>query len=354
MSENTNLSKDLKTLTEQFYKSLNIKLNVNLTDKEIPINSKYIYFSNIPIAIKIRIANKEYGLISATQLQIMKAPDGYKFGSIFITTVTTSVNTFDLILSDIDVFSDIGIEDRAVLVDTLGVEYDARGHPIGDPIPTIAQLIAGSDGTDLQELLVESTANPNLRVSNYDGATLLNYTTALSDILTRLNLLSTVDPVNQTTALGNILTRLNLLSDVNPIDQTTVLDNILTALAVVQPRQSRQYEYNSSVWNELRHSFNQSVSSINSNGAGSTLSLATTPMSRFTIIVLLTAGSAAFVVDLEGQINGIGWVPLGTLSSSSSIDALHVVNKAVNAIRYNVTTIGASNTMTIGLLASGR
>ena len=180
----------------------------------------------------------------------------------------------------------------------------------GATLPSKFVGIGASDGSLLQALLVESAANPNLRVSIYDGATLLNH--------------------------------------------TTVLGNILTALAVVQPRQSRQYEYNGSTWNELRHSFNQSTANINSNGAGTSLSLATTPMSRFTIIVLLTAGSAAFIVDLEGQINGIGWVPLGTLSSSSSIDALHVVNKPVNAIRYNVTTIGGGNTMTIGLLASAR
>ena len=180
----------------------------------------------------------------------------------------------------------------------------------GGALPSNWVGIGGSDGSLFQALIVESATNPNLRVSNYDGATLLNY--------------------------------------------TTVLGNILTALAVVQPRQSRQYEFNGSAWNELRHSFNQSTSGVNSNGVGSSLSLATTPMSRFTIIVLLTTGSASFVVAIEGQINGIGWVPLGILSSSSSIDALHVVNKPVNAIRYNVTTIGASNVMTIGLLASAR
>ncbi len=310
MSENTNLSKDLKTLTEQFYKSLNIKLNATLTDKEIPINSKYIYFSNIPIAVKIRIANKEYGLISATQLQIMKAPEGYKFGSIFITTVTTSVNTFDLILSDIDVFSDIGIEDRAVLVDSSGLEYDARGHTIGDPIPTIAQLIAGSDGTNLQELLVESASNHNLRIALYSGSE-----------------------------------KFGMLAD--QVDSVVTTTNALVASAL-------QYEFDGTTFDRVRHSFNQSSAGVNSNGVGSSLSLATTPMSRFTIIVLLTIGSAPFVVDIEGQINGIGWVPLGALTSSSSVDALHVVNKPVNALRYNVTTIGGGNTMTIGLLTTGR
>ena len=204
--------------------------------------------------------------------------------------------------------------------------------PDGGALPTKVVGIGASDGSLMQALLVESASNPNLRVSVYNGATLLDHTTVLADMLTRLN----------------------LLSDVNPVDQSTVLANILTALATVQSRQSRQYEFNGTSWDLTQHSFNQSAAGVNSNGAGSTLSLATTPISKFTIIVLLTIGSAAFVVDLEGQINGIGWVPLGTLSSSSAIDALHVVNKAVNAIRYNVTTIGGGNTMTIGLLASAR
>ena len=180
----------------------------------------------------------------------------------------------------------------------------------GGALPSNWVGVGASDGSLFQALLVESAAYPNLRVSNYAGATLLNY--------------------------------------------TTVLGSILTALAVVQPRQSRQYEYNGSVWNELRHSFNQSTAGVNSNGVGSSISLATTPMSKFTIMVLLTIGSAAYVVDLEGQINGIGWVSLGTLSSGNTPDMLHVVNKPVNAIRYNVTTIGGGNTMTIGILASSR
>ena len=165
---------------------------------------------------------------------------------------------------------------------------------------------------------------------------------------------------------GSLFQALEVVSDSQPhlkvalvegASQVSVLG--MTADALTASRQgllarSAQYEFNGTSFDRVRHSFNQSTAGVNSNGAGTALSLATTPMSKFTIIVLLTVGSAAFVVDLEGQINGIGWVPLGTLSSSSSIDALHVVNKPVNAIRYNVTTIGASNTMTIGLLATTR
>ncbi len=180
----------------------------------------------------------------------------------------------------------------------------------GGALPSNWVGIGASDGSLFQALMVESATDPNLRVSLYGGSNLV-----------------------RVSVMGN-----------DAISSSTVALQILSALQ----------EYNGTTFDRIRHSFNQSTVGVNSNGAGSTLSLATTPLSKFSIIVLLTVGSAAFVVDIEGQINGIGWVPLGTLSSSSSIDALHVVNKPVNAIRYNVTTIGASNTMTIGLLASAR
>ncbi len=180
----------------------------------------------------------------------------------------------------------------------------------GGALPSNWVGVGASDGSLFQALLVESAANPNLRVVLYDGANILS------------SLQTSVDAISPSTrGLANI------------------------AFSV---------EFNGSTWDRVRHSLNQSTAGVNSNGAGTALSLATTPLSKFTIIVLLTIGSADYVVDLEGQINGIGWVPLGTLSSSSTTDALHVVNKPVNAIRFNVTTIGGGNTMTIGLLASAR
>ena len=180
----------------------------------------------------------------------------------------------------------------------------------GGALPSNFVGIGASDGSLFQALLVESASSPNLRVGIYNGNNLVSFNTPPGD----------------------------------------AKSNALNALIV----SSLQTEFNGTTWDRIRHSFNQSTGGVNANGAGTTLSLSTTPLSKFTIMVLLTIGSAAYVVDLEGQVNGIGWVPLGTLSSSSSIDALHVVNKPVNAIRYNVTTIGGGNTMTIGLLASGR
>ncbi len=180
----------------------------------------------------------------------------------------------------------------------------------GGALPSNWVGIGASDGSLFQALLVESAANPNLRVSIWNA--------------------------------GSEVYIANIGSDA----RVTTRNSMFVA--------NMAHEFNGTSWDRIRHSFNQSTGGVNSNGAGTTLSLATTPMSKFTILVLLTAGSAAYVVDLEGQVNGIGWVALGTLSSSSSIDALHVVNKPVNAIRFNVTTIGGGNTMTIGLLATAR
>ena len=180
----------------------------------------------------------------------------------------------------------------------------------GGALPSNWVGVGASDGSLFQALQVQSAAQPNLRMALYDSATLLNIVAAFSDA--------------STNTVGHL------------------------------PSSAHKHEFNNTSWDRVRHSFNQSTAGVNSNGAGTTLSLATTPLSKFTIIVLLTVGSAAYVVNLEGQVNGIGWVPLGTLSSSSAIDALHVVNKPVNAIRFNVTTIGGGNTMTIGLLATGR
>ncbi|KKN23130.1 hypothetical protein LCGC14_0908120 [marine sediment metagenome] len=170
--------------------------------------------------------------------------------------------------------------------------------------------IAGHYGATLQALLVESAADPNLRVALYGGSTIVR------------------------------------VADYN--------NDGMSAVHIGLDAGARQIEFNGTSWDRIRHSFNQSTGSINSNGAGTTLNIATTPMSKFSLIVILTVGSSAYVVDIEGSVNGNDWVALGSLSSSASPDMVFVVDKAVDRIRYNVTTIGGGNTMTVRLLASAR
>ena len=116
---------------------------------------------------------------------------------------------------------------------------------------------------------------------------------------------------------------------------------------------SDTHEFDGSTWDRIRHSFKQTTTGITGTGAGTTLDMTTTPMSKFAIMVDRTAGASAFVVNLEGSIDGTNW---STLVAHSAVDGdtTFVVDKPVDRIRYNVTTIGAGNTLTIVIFASGR
>ena len=71
------------------------------------------------------------------------------------------------------------------------------------------------------------------------------------------------------------------------------------------------------------------TSSITTTGAGTSRAHTLSPYSNFSMQVVRTAGSSAYVVDLEGSQDGSNWVQLGSLSSSSATDMIHVVNKVV-------------------------
>lgn len=112
-------------------------------------------------------------------------------------------------------------------------------------------------------------------------------------------------------------------------------------------------EFNGTTWDRIRHSFFQDTAGIVANGAGVTVDLSPTPMSKFTIQVVRTAGAAAFVVVLEGGlIDGNYFL----IVAHSNVDGeiTWQVDRPVRFMRYNVTTIGAANTLTVRILASGR
>lgn len=170
--------------------------------------------------------------------------------------------------------------------------------------------IAGSDGTNTQDLIVESAANPNLRTREYAAA--------------------------------------------NPVTIGQYNADSLAATGYGKDSRAFTYELNGTTWDRTRHKYTQTAAGITANGAGTTISLTQTTVSKFTLQVVRTAGASAYVVALEGSINGTNWVPIGTLSSSAATDMVHVVNKALTNVRYNVTTVGAGNTLTTLLLASAR
>jgi hypothetical protein len=112
-------------------------------------------------------------------------------------------------------------------------------------------------------------------------------------------------------------------------------------------------EFNGTTWDRVRHSFFQNTTGIVAAAAGAAVDMSTTPMSKFAIQVVRTAGAAAFVVDLEGGLIDGNYFRIVAHSAVDG-DITWQVDRPVRFMRYNVTTIGAANTLTVRILASGR
>lgn len=107
----------------------------------------------------------------------------------------------------------------------------------------------------------------------------------------------------------------------------------------------------------VRHSWFQQVTGINADATvGELINLIQTPMSKFAIALVRTAGATDTVdVDLEGSLDGVNWFSLANVTSvAGGASITFVVDKPVRFARYNVTTVGSGNTLTVQILASGR
>jgi len=180
----------------------------------------------------------------------------------------------------------------------------------GAALPSKFVGLGASDGTLLQALIVEDATNPNLRMVLYGG--------------------------------------------LNKVGVTTIATDALSAATIALQVKSALFEFNGTTWDRIRSYFRQQATTINSNGAGTTIDISTTPMSKFTIQVFRTTGSSECIVDVEGSIDNTNWLPLGTLTFDATSGMLHIADKPVMYLRYNVTTIGASNVVTVTLIASAR
>ncbi len=117
------LEEDIIPIT---YRVITVALNKVHTDKRIIVNTKIVYFLSTPIATEIRLNKIGADKFNANSIQIIRAQPGQLITAIFVNTLTTSTSSMKILIADIDIFSDIGIEDRVVLLDTDGVEYDGR------------------------------------------------------------------------------------------------------------------------------------------------------------------------------------------------------------------------------------
>lgn len=127
------------------------------------------------------------------------------------------------------------------------------------------------------------------------------------------------------------------------------------AVPRVEALSSGTQELNTSgTWDGIRHSFTQSTTGIVANGAGTTVTMTTTPMSKYTLIVDRTAGSTNTVdIRLECSINNTAFVQIKALTDLTNEPVLGSIGDVpCSYMRYNVVTVGAGNTLAIDVLAT--
>jgi len=113
-------------------------------------------------------------------------------------------------------------------------------------------------------------------------------------------------------------------------------------------------EFNGTTWDRARHSFTQSTTGITANGAGTTVDMTTTPMSKFSMVIDLTAGATTVIdVDLECSINNTAFVPFITVTDLTAEPTLDTLGDTpCSYMRYNVIDVGSGNTLAIDILAT--
>ncbi len=116
------------------------------------------------------------------------------------------------------------------------------------------------------------------------------------------------------------------------------------------------YELDSAGTNNerVRNSFTQSTTGVVANGAGTTVSMVTTPMQAYTMVIDRTAGTTNVVeIDLQCAINNVAFVQIATITDLTNEPVLtSVTGVPCQQMRYNVVTVGAGNTLAIDLLAT--
>lgn len=117
---------EIKTKTLGDYKLIEVPLNRILNDRRIPLDSPLVYIISSPIAIEGRINRRGNDKLPLNRLKLIKGVNGALITKMFLTTTTTSPDKLQIITADKEIFGEIGVSQNVVLVDSLGVEYDAR------------------------------------------------------------------------------------------------------------------------------------------------------------------------------------------------------------------------------------
>ena len=161
--------------------------------------------------------------------------------------------------------------------------------------------LQGYDGTTWQNLLVQSSTYPNLRVSIYQDGN--------EAVVASLGL----DSIAETT-------------------------NALRVAAFLKG-------YNGTGWDRLRTHMVADLGTFTAAGAGASVDTVT-GFDKWTWTVVSDASATALTVNLEGSIDGTNWFVLDTYTGTANT-MRHVVNKPVRYIRANVTSMGDATSITV-------
>lgn len=117
--------------------------------------------------------------------------------------------------------------------------------------------------------------------------------------------------------------------------------------------QSFGYEFDGTAYDRVRNQFVQSTTGVTTNAAGTTVTMTTTPMNKYTMIIDRTAGTTNVVeIDFQCSINNTAFVQIATIIDLTNEPALTSIGDIpCDYMRYNVVTVGAGNTLAIDLLA---
>lgn len=207
-------------------------------------------------------------------------------------------------------------------------------------------LIAGFDGTTWDRVRTGSNAADDLATTALGNVQGLSFLYGFDG--------TTWDRLQTSSTTGHLETTVcddgtaDLCADI--ISQS---DNVTTSIdgLVVQ---AIEIEFDGTTNDRIRHSFTQSTTGITTNAAGTTVTMTTTPMNKYTMIINRTAGATDVVeIDLECSIDNVAVVQIATITSLVGEPVLASVgNTPCNLMRYNVVTVGAGNTLAIDLLAT--
>jgi hypothetical protein len=137
-------------------------------------------------------------------------------------------------------------------------------------------------------------------------------------------------------------------------DVTSDTTNIATTNGSILSR-VLSYEFDGTDWNRKIHSWQQQTENVNANGAGTIITMTSSPTRNTTLMVNRTIGATNAVdIRLECKVhkNSSTFVSIGSITDLTNEPVISAnLMRVCSAIRYNVVTVGAGNTHTIEIIS---